>query len=336
MKIGLYYPHLNAPGGYPRDASRLADELEAAGHRVQRLGSEGALLRAGRGLDVVHVLGVFLARNPLAGRLAALRGLPYVVSPLGQLQPGALTQRGPLTRLFLALAGRHFLAGARAIHCLSGAEERAVRALVPDARTFRATLGCYPEDMPAVLPAPRPVDALFFGRMDLVQKGLDLLMEAIAVAAHSHGAALHVTLAGRNVAGSHDAIRRLARVFRIDDHVTLVGEIPAAEKLALMRGAGVFVYPSRFDGPPRPIREALLLGRPVLVSEHANMSEELERRGWARRFRMDPEDLGAHLARIARGDRPGPVDAEAVREVLGWPRVAEAYLAGYRAALETA
>ena len=70
-----------------------------------------------------------------------------------------------------------------------------------------------------------------------------------------------------------------------------LGFVAEAEVPRLMRGAAVFVYPSRFEGFGMPIVEAMACGTPVVASSHPSMDEAC---GDAA-VRVDPDD--------PRGDR---------------------------------
>src|SRR4051794_8353756 len=77
---------------------------------------------------LVHIHGV-LSHAPLAAARACRRAdVPYIVRPLGTLDPWSLAQKSVKKRLLLAAAGRPLLRDAAAIHCTSDEERRAVEA----------------------------------------------------------------------------------------------------------------------------------------------------------------------------------------------------------------
>ena len=86
-----------------------------------------------------------------------------------------------------------------------------------------------------------------------------------------------------------------------------LGFVAEREVPRLMRGAAVFVYPSRFEGFGMPIVEAMACGVPVVASSHPSMDEAC---GDAA-VRVDPDDAEAMTrghprgARAARGARRG-------------------------------
>ena len=79
-----------------------------------------------------------------------------------------------------------------------------------------------------------------------------------------------------------------------DAGILKLGFVAEAEVRRLMRGAAVFVYPSRFEGFGMPIVEAMACGTPVVVSSHPSMDEAC---GDAA-VRVDPDDRDAIAAGI--------------------------------------
>lgn len=123
------------------------------------------------------------------------------------------------------------------------------------------------EDAPRLVPAELAPDGrlrvLVLGRLDAAQKGLDLLLDHLEAAPSDQQGRLRVCLAGegpyREVIESRcRANPALARC------ITLGGWMPTHEALA---ASDVLLMPSRFEGVPLVMLEAMALGLPVVGSD---------------------------------------------------------------------
>ena len=75
------------------------------------------------------------------------------------------------------------------------------------------------------------------------------------------------------------------------------------QRWQLLRTAAILVFMSRFDGPPRPIREALSVGTPCLVSYESNMGELVEKFGAGRAASLEPAAVARCLHEAFRTPR---------------------------------
>jgi glycosyltransferase involved in cell wall biosynthesis len=127
---------------------------------------------------------------------------------------------------------------------------------------------------------------LYVGRWDIYNKGLDLLLRAMAQEGRTGATRLEV--AGR---GSEDERRTLLGLIAsldLRERVSLVGFVPDIQMA--IRSAQAVILPSRFDGFGQVVLESLVLGTPVIVSSRAGASEYLgEEHGV---LAMDPDVPG--------------------------------------------
>jgi glycosyltransferase involved in cell wall biosynthesis len=131
---------------------------------------------------------------------------------------------------------------------------------------------------------------LYVGRWDIYNKGLDLLLRAMAQEGRTGATRLEV--AGR---GSEDERRTLLGLIAsldLRERVSLVGFVPDIQMA--IRSAQAVILPSRFDGFGQVVLESLVLGTPVIVSSRAGASEYLgEEHGV---LAMDPDVPGIATA----------------------------------------
>jgi glycosyltransferase involved in cell wall biosynthesis len=110
------------------------------------------------------------------------------------------------------------------------------------------------------------------GRLDTLQKGQDLLIEVLSLS-HWRSRAVHVTLAGN---GMNERRLRLMVDNRKLTSIEFAGFVNDIEKLWSRNHA--LVLPSRFEGLPLAVVEAMLCGRPCIVTDVAG-NRELVRDG---------------------------------------------------------
>src|SRR5262249_30881247 len=109
------------------------------------------------------------------------------------------------------------------------------------------------------------------GRLDLQSKGQDLLLEALA-APGWESRPWRLTLYGNGP--MKDGIRRLVQRFGLEGRVTLAGHVSRIVDISAENH--VLVMPSRSEGLPLAMVEAMLCGRPVVATDVAGHSEIVE------------------------------------------------------------
>ncbi|MEW6416541.1 MAG: glycosyltransferase family 4 protein [Nitrospirota bacterium] len=105
---------------------------------------------------------------------------------------------------------------------------------------------------------------LFLSRIDIYQKGLDILVDAFRLIAEKFKD-LRLVLAGYAFSNVDDLMKRIPVGLR--DRINYVGFVSGEEKLRLLSKAKAFVLPSRLEAHPVSVLEALACGKAVLVSD---------------------------------------------------------------------
>lgn len=117
---------------------------------------------------------------------------------------------------------------------------------------------------------------LYAGRIDMQQKGLDVLIRAFAILLASSGIRLKLKLMGPDWARSTDKLRELARKLQVLDKVEFSGYQTRQRFVESMRSSDVFVLPSRFEPFGIVLLEALAAGVPIVASRVGAVPEILE------------------------------------------------------------
>jgi glycosyltransferase involved in cell wall biosynthesis len=266
--------------------------------------------------------------GPIGLAMKILYGVPYIVSLRGGDVPGF--QPYDLASYHRALGGT--------IRCLW----RRAGAVVANSEGLRELAENAAADVP-VLVIPNGVDSSRFsparrhspegpvrigvaGRI-VFQKGVDVLLNALSRMPSCAQVFLEVIGDGP----ARPALERLARGLGLDDRVRFVGWKTPPEMPGLYRQLDAFVLPSRDEGMPNVVLEAMATGLPVVATRIAG-NEELVIQGETG-FLVPPEDsdtLATTLTTLVPDpslrEHMGAAGRALVEERYTWARVAERYL----------
>jgi glycosyltransferase involved in cell wall biosynthesis len=290
----------------------IADEIEACGTRVLHCGMSAglrprAILRIAtllreEGVELVHTHNT----KPLlyAGPAARIAGVRTVVHTRHGQRHGAPARQTLLFRLAARCADRLVCVSADAV-ARSRAEGVAGAAL----RVIPNGVDCC--RFVAERSSPEG-PFLFVGRLS-PEKDIATLIEAMAILRRDEPSASLLIAGGGPCA---EEIAALIRVRGLADRVRMLG--PVRDIAGLHRGSSCFVLPSRTEGMPLTVIEAMASGLPVVATRVGGVPELVEdgvtgtlvAAGDApalatalRRMRLSPADASAMGARAAQRAR---------------------------------
>jgi glycosyltransferase involved in cell wall biosynthesis len=260
--------------------------------------------------DVIHLHGAYVPAVAVAARIARKAGIPYVVTPHGNLAQRLLKRRPYLKYPYRALVELPMLEGAMFVHAIADREvirEYGVTRPIEEAHNGVDLPGDYlPEaGRPALSKLgvePGKKCGLFVGRLDIGQKGLDELIDGFAIAARKNPA-LHLIMAGTSWKGGREQLEYRVAELGIEDAVTFPGAVFAGEKDALLKECDFFLHPSRWEaGVPFAALEALSFAKPCLVSRAVDREGILEKCQAARLVEVSAESIAGGIEALVAGD----------------------------------
>lgn len=253
--------------------------------------------------DLVHVHNCWGYTNQLALRECVRRGIPYVVSPHGMLDPHSMARKSWKKRLYGGLFEWRSLRQAAAMVFTHSEEERLARetfsALPPgqvvplaadDPPASRADLA--PEFLAAHSSLAGQPIVLFLGRLH-PKKGLDLLLPAFASVAVESPASL--VLVGPGEPAYVTGLRQRISELDLQDRVVLTGPLEGRSKWSALAAADVFVLPSYQENFAIALVEALRIGTPVICSNRINIFPDLEQAVAVVRCDLEPAGIAREL-----------------------------------------
>jgi glycogen(starch) synthase len=168
-----------------------------------------------------------------------------------------------------------------------------------------------------------PAQMLFVGRI-VYQKGLDLLLKALGNLKNQEW--------GLSVVGDgpqRTVLQSVATNYGVNDRVKFLGWKSRNELPVVFQQANLFVYPSRHEGMPNAVLEAMAAGLPVLATRIAGNEDLVNDETGILVNSEDTAGLQAALEKIIANaqmrKQMGAAARKRVEENYGWPRVAQEY-----------
>jgi glycosyltransferase involved in cell wall biosynthesis len=241
-----------------------------------------------KSFDVVHIHAVFNHACIAAARACRKQGVPYVIRPLGTLDPWSMKQKPLRKKLFWALEGKKMLHEAGAIHYTAQAERSAAERLLGLRRGKVVPLGIDGSDLPVhnqtsagPFGEPNPY-VLVLSRLH-PKKGLDILIEAfLDLRKRERFSEWRLVIAGDGDEDYLDSLKQMVTDMGGNEFVIFRGWLEGQEKNSVLSNASLLTLPSRQENFGLCVLEALSRGVPVIVSPEVNLAKDIDtaRAGW--------------------------------------------------------
>ncbi len=295
------------------------------------------LSRHVRDFDIVHIHAVFNHSSLAAARTCRAARVPYLVRPLGTLDPWSFKQKRFRKRLLWIAGARRLLHSAAAVHYTTAAEQHLVegrfgthggcviplgveQCLFASRNSSQAFRGSHPEvgDAPYVL---------FLGRLHHKKWVSGLIQGFLAATSSPPLRAWRLVIAGDGDASYVQCLRGIAGRGGEAHRVLFTGWLDGPERVAAMRGASLLALISHQENFGLAAAEAMACGVPVLVSEQVNLADDIRaaNAGWV--TALDATALADSLRVILHDDAEraerGARAATLARSRFTWTDVAE-------------
>lgn len=242
--------------------------------------------------DIVHIHALFSPVSSLSAMICRQQQIPYILRPLGTLDPADLRQKKQLKQLYVAMLERHNLAGAAAIHFTSTQEAKISARFGVSTKDLVIPLGVTRVDgekrgkdnsIRQQLAIPQVIPIVLFMSRIAPKKGLDLLIPALEKLL-ANGVKFHFVLAGSNPQDPNyeTKIQLQIQNSTLRSHCTITGFITGESKTALLQAADIFVLPSYYENFGIAVAEAMVAGIPVVISDQVHICHQVRdsESGW--------------------------------------------------------
>ena len=226
-----------------------------------------------------HIHSVFSPEYPSIARLLHKRGIVYGVTPHGGYSPGVLRKDRFWKWLYITLRERRYVAGACWAQATGAGEIEDILAIAPHQKVELIPNGQERNLLEGVevpqMASIHPVIG-YCGRLSILQKGLDFLIEGFS-AYKLKGGRGQLWLIGDDV--DRPAVERMVVEGGFKNDVRFFGAMSGVEKLKVIANFDIFIHSSRWEGLPMACLEAASLARPLVVSRGTNLAKYVERSG---------------------------------------------------------
>ena len=240
--------------------------------------------------DLAHIHALFSPVSTAAATIARNKKLPYILRPLGTLDPADLRKKKQLKKIYGLLLEKPNLAGAAGVHFTSIEEAKVSERYGTQTKDLVIPLGV---DLPSNLPAKETARQqlgiksdcpliLFMSRID-PKKGLDLLLPALEKLQAAE-LDFHFVLAGANPqdVDYENEIKQTIQTSTLGQKTTITGFVQGELKLGLLQDADLFVLPSYYENFGIAVAEAMAMGIPVVISDRVHIWQDIQsaNAGW--------------------------------------------------------
>lgn len=200
------------------------------------------------------------------------RGRPSGITVHHVTGPTARERWGPVLAPALSALEKTMIRRARRLTATSTATYELLRTIVDPDVPIDLVYAGVPDEL-FDLPRNPERYLLYFGRLDIIQKGLDTLLDAMAVIVRNRPE-VELRIAGRGK--DMDRVRSMARELGIEPNLRFLGAVDEAERQRLFAGAAVQLMPSRFEGFGMVAAEAMAAGVPLIAAASGSLPEVVD------------------------------------------------------------
>ena len=337
MKIQFFEPPVaQKAGGLDAAIQSLRSALQRLGHEVS---INAAAIESGEGATV-HFHGLWQRNFPALARECRRRGIPFVVSPHGMLEPWARRKKWWKKWPYFQLVEKRWIAGAACVLATGKPEADRLARFFPRNRIESLPLGLTADKRPdcggsrARLGWNAEETVLLFLSRIHEKKGLDLLLRSLAELHGTAPRATRLVVVGPEEQPDYanrcrDFIaRNAARLPRVD----WIGAVWGEERWSYFQGADLFCLPTHSENFGLAILESCQVGTPALTTTETPWAGVLDA---GRGFIAPPEvaDICAQLAAFFAQPRRTQEQRQTLSEWawtnFDWARLAPRYAALY-------
>lgn len=169
------------------------------------------------------------------------------------------------------------------------------------------------------------VELLFVSRL-IERKGLQFLVPKLKAIENETGRSVHLTIVGDGP--YRETLENLARENEVFDMISFEGQKDKNELLKYYQAGHIFVFPSKREGMPNAVLEAMACGLAVVMTNCEGAKELIDGNGIVTE-KIGDEDFYKSVVAVIRDfdvDSMRRNSAKRARDIFSWHQVGESYL----------
>lgn len=267
--------------------------------------------------DLVHIHGIFSWSSYAASRACQQRSIPYILRPLGSLDPWALKRKPIRKKVLRWIYVRRMVRNACQLHFTSAREQKASASYLRGVKSVVIPNAVKFSEFESVKPREINIQTfadilgsqfiLFLGRLD-PKKKLELLIRSFSQLPGAEKYKLVIAGDGENPYVSR--LKSFTRTTPTSERVAFVGWVKDDLKILLLKSCELFVLISENENYGISVAEAMASGRAVVVNKEVYISDQIQQAGAGWVIGDDSEltdvldtALRDHTERNRRGER---------------------------------
>ncbi|MDO1448915.1 glycosyltransferase family 4 protein [Rhodocytophaga aerolata] len=212
-----------------------------------------------------HLHSVFYVPNFALARYFQKRGIPYIHTPHDSYSEESMVSKRVFKKLYLAFFDKQVMDGARAVHAITPSGALTISKYTANTNIKLVTNFVSP--YPFALPVLLKKQICFIGRMDVYQKGIDLMLASFSELLKTFPEVKFV-LIGHYSPNQAERFTQLLKHYTLTtNQVILTGRVSEEEKYRILQESYAYFQLSRFEGFGLSVVEALSMKKPIIISD---------------------------------------------------------------------
>ena len=221
---------------------------------------------------------------------AKSKKIPYVIIPHGGLTNGAQKQSFLKKKLGNILLFNNYIYSAAAIQFLSLSEKERSKRFIKNQYIIVSGSGVVIPDVKYKV--HNHLKFVFIGRYDIYYKGLDVLLPSVyKIAKDLEKESVTIELYGVGNKKDENYIKTYLEKHNMSKICKVNGPIFGKDKDLVLSNTDIFIQPSRSEGQPLGIIEALSYGIPVIVTPGTGMADDAKKYNFGYAVDFDVDEL---------------------------------------------